>query len=158
MKLSPLALAGLCLIASGCGDSTATRNTADSVQEGSANSADTQQALVSGFADPDLAGMTAKDHPQGAQIVSPPSARNAQPSPYGAPNKLHMLAPRAVLTAVNDTPVRNAAHFRDLMNAAFEKKEEISLGQLLFMEDSNNDGWVTLSASEPEPKPEPAKQ
>lgn len=59
-------------------------------------------AIVSDFSAPPLRGLSVRDHPQGAEIVTPASQA---PWPVGE-----------VITHVNGQPVRNAAHFRDLMN------------------------------------------
>ncbi|MGQ0589050.1 MAG: hypothetical protein ACT4N8_05895 [Sphingosinicella sp.] len=60
------------------------------------------EAVVSDFSAPPLQGLSVRDHPQGAEIVTP--ARQA-PWPVGE-----------VITHVNGQPIRNATHFRDLMN------------------------------------------
>lgn len=154
MKHLSLSLAALCICVSGCRDGGTTANAA---AESTSNAAvAVPETLVSGFADPKLAGMTVRDHPQGAQVVSPPSARKPQPSPSDVPSMIDMLPPRAVLTAVNDTRIRNAAHFRDLMNDAYAKKAEIKLSQLMFLVDEDNDGWATTTFSEPEGNTAPA--
>lgn len=161
MKWTLPALVGLCLAASGCGDSTATNSVdaAASNASGAVQGKVASEGLVSGFTDPELQGMVVRDHPKGAQVVTPPpSLREEVGDSTGlkrGPPTLRSDRPKclcsrgAVFTSVNGTPIRNAAHFRDMMNVAAATGEDIKLGQQMFLLD-RGDGKVAISSSPPE--------
>jgi hypothetical protein len=117
MKRSALAVALLCVIASGCGENR------------QSNSAEADPGvLVSDFASPDLQGLVVRDHPNGAEVVTAPDEEltRAALENEQAPFPMSMFYTRgAVLTAVNDTPVRDAAHFRELANGAAQRGEPL---------------------------------
>ena len=147
MNWSSLAIGGLCLLALGCGDAAQT-NSADAMQ-GKAADAQTNaaeaaradgagaadQALVSDFTAPDLEGMVVRNHPEGAQIVTPPRSRGTSPPTLASDPADRawwiIYAPGVVFTEVNGTPVRDAAHFRDLVNGVTARGEQRSLGHNL---------------------------
>jgi hypothetical protein len=75
---------------------------------------------VSDFQAPSLEGLVVRDHAEGAQVV------NRFETPWITYDAC------VVFTSVNGTPVRDAAHFRDLTNAlanaaATDASGEISL-------------------------------
>lgn len=95
MKRPFLALTGLCLLAAGCNDAAQT-NGVDAAPG----------ALVSDFTAPSLQGLVVRDHPKGAQAVDR----------FETPWTVYEAC--IVFTNVDGTPVRDAAHFRDLADAA----------------------------------------
>jgi hypothetical protein len=117
MRPSTLAVIGLCLIVAGCGED---------LQPNSAEAA--PGGLVSDFAAPDLQGLVVRDHPNGAEVVTPPDEGRTQAALENkqAPFPMAMFYTRgAILTAVNGTPVRDAAHFREMANRASQRGEPL---------------------------------
>ena len=73
--------------------------------------------LVSDFAAPALRGLIVRDHPRGAEVM------------YRFEAPWTVYEPCSVFTSVNGAAVRNATHFRDLVNAATANaSESLELG------------------------------
>ena len=72
--------------------------------------------IVSDFAVPAFQGLAVRDHAEGAQVVE------RFQGPTGTYERC------TIFTAVNGTRVRDATHFRDLLNAVAERGEELELG------------------------------
>jgi hypothetical protein len=146
-----IAVAGILSFLLGCGDAGQSRK-ADSPQANTAGApqptAGADEELVTDFKSPELAGLAVRDHTGGVEIVTAPTARGTTPPPMGSNDLLWTLAPGAIFTSVNGTSVRDAKHFRDLMNA-IKPGTEISLGQTLFLEDAGN-GMVSIRTAPPE--------
>lgn len=88
-------LVGVCLLAAGCNDA------------GQTNAVDAAPgAVISDFTAPALQGLVVRDHPKGAQAVER----------FEAPWTVFEAC--IVFTQVDGTPVRDAAHFRELADAA----------------------------------------
>jgi hypothetical protein len=147
MKRSSLLFATL--LAAGC-DGTPQGAKNETVTAGNANqtSATAQSEVVTDFKAPELAGLAVRDHPQGVQVVTEPIARRTTPPPIGTNDLLWTLNRGAIFTSVNDTPARDARHFRDLMNAV-KPGQAVKLGQTLFLEDAG-DGQVMIRTTPPE--------
>lgn len=119
MKRMPLAVAALCGLAAACGEAAQT------------NAADAGSGpVVSGFADPGLKGMTVRNHAEGVIIVTAPAGWGNEPP--AATDQLGMAlwlmyAPGAVIAKVDGTPIRDGAHFRELMNRAPQEGKQRTL-------------------------------
>ena len=119
MRHSILVVTAFCMVVLGCGES------------GQQNSiVSSPGGLVSDFAAPDLQGLVIRDHPNGAEVVTPPDPARAQAALENkqAPFPMSLFYTRgAVLTAINGTRVRNAANFRELANAAAERGQPVQV-------------------------------
>lgn len=152
-----IAVIGLVLLVVGCDDSQQTSN----ANLPPSNATDPQpaikaeEALVTDFKAPELAGLAVRDHKLGVQVVTPPSKRGTTPPPIGSSDLLWAFAPKAIFTSVNGTPARDAKHFRELMDAA-DLSKDVSLGQQLFLEDVG-DGGVMIRTDPPEGQYTPAR-
>lgn len=149
-KLVPVLASSSLLLIAACGD--AKQSGKDSAEVNAAGapqaSSDDQQGLVTDFKSPELAGLAVRDHPQGVQVVTPPTARGTTPPPIGTNDLLWTLDRGAIFTSVNDKPARDARHFRELMDAV-EPGKDLRLGQQLFLEDAG-DGQVTIRTTPPD--------
>lgn len=68
--------------------------------------------LVSGFRDPVIAKLVVKNHPAGVEVVD-------------SGGTWHQ--PGTVFVAVDDVPIRNARHFKDMLDAAYARGRKPSL-------------------------------
>jgi hypothetical protein len=68
--------------------------------------------LVSGFRDPVIAKLVVKDHSAGVEVVD-------------AGGTWHQ--PGTVFVAVDGVPIRNAKHFREMLDAAYARGRKASL-------------------------------
>lgn len=136
------------LLLAGCNDASKVDGNAVSAAN-STIGAGAEAATESGFKSPELAGLAVRDHPQGVQVVTPPKARGTTPPAPGMNDRLWITyAPGAVLSAVNGTTVRNAVHFRELMDAASATGKDIEISQVLFLHDEGN-GMVSIHTDPP---------
>lgn len=136
------------LLFAGCKDAPQADGNAMSAAN-MAEAASAEAEPVSGFKSAELAGLSVRDHPQGVQVVTPPKARGTTPPAPGMNDRLWITyAPGAVLSAVNGTTVRNAVHFRELMDAASATGKDVEISQVLFLHDEGN-GMVSIHTDPP---------
>lgn len=102
MKAWPLAAAVLCLAA--CGEPAPTITLDFGEQIG-------------------LKGTVIRDHPKGAEVVEVPPPATGSPAIPGQFPTNPLFQEGQVIHEVNGTPIRNAAHFRDVMNALIERAQ-----------------------------------
>ena len=132
----------------GCGDTRQGNEQAVSAAN-AAEEASAEAEPVSGFKSPELAGLAVRDHAQGVQVVTPPTARGTTPPAPGMNDRLWVTyTPGAILNAVNGTPVKSAVHFRELMDAASASGKDIEVSMLLFLHDEGN-GMVSVHTDPP---------
>lgn len=112
-----------------------------------ATASESAAGAVGDFKSPELAGLSVRDHPEGVQVATSPTGRGNTPPPIGTNDLLWSLSEGAVFTSVNGATVRDAKHFRELMDA-IPPGQQITLGQQLFLEDAGN-GMVSIRTSPP---------
>src|SRR5688500_626669 len=101
--------------------------------------------IVTNFKMAKLAGLSVRDHPEGVQVVTPPTARGDTPPPPGTNDIVWGFGKGTIFTSVNGTTARDAKHFRELMDAV-GPEDEVKLGYKLFFEDAG-DGWTRIVAT-----------